>query len=358
MMKLLKMAALAAIAMAAVSMPAAADEAAVARLAGRTLNIIAGFQNTGTGAKVWSVLSPHLSARLPQTQIRLRYNDAGGGIGAINELFAEDGKSLTIGLSVIPEMVFAQAHGAEGVAYDLSKAQWLVGLRRSGHLMAVRKGLTLDIDELRQPGRRLLSADDTVTGSGAILKLMLNAVTGLHVQIVVGFKSSDAFRALVVGDVDIDRLQLTPERAALLEAGEIVSLYVISNSDEFPPQVDRSRTLASVTLPGTPQLVLDYITSMLDLGRAFLAGPNQDPEDVAALRVVLGEMMSDPVVLADLAAQVATIQMVPHETIEKALPTLLLTDPKAKAAVELAHDCGLAMGRGTLERCDFSVLDQ
>jgi tripartite-type tricarboxylate transporter receptor subunit TctC len=355
MMKLLKMA-MAAIAMAAFSMHAAADEAAVARLSGRTLTIIGGFQNTSTGAKVWSVLSPHLSARLPRTQIRFRFNDAGGGIGAINELFAEDGKSLTIGLSVIPEMVFAQAHGTEGVAYDLSKAQWLVGLRRSAHLMAVRKGLTLDIDELR--GRRLLSADDSVTGSGAILKLMLNAVTGLHVQIVVGFKSSESFRALVVGDVDIDRLQLTPERVALLEAGEIVSLYVISNSDEFPPQVDRSRTLASVTLPGTPQLVLDYITSMLDLGRAFLAGPNQDPEDVAALRVVLGEMMSDPVVLADLAAQVATIQMVPHETIEKALPTLLLTDPKAKAAVELAHDCGLAMGRGTLERCDFSVLDQ
>jgi tripartite-type tricarboxylate transporter receptor subunit TctC len=357
MMKLLK-AALVAIAIVALSMPAAADEAALARLAGRTLNIVGTFDNSGTGARLWNVLSPHLSARLPQTQIRFRFNGTAGGISALNELFAEDGRSLSIAFSIIPELAFAQAHAVEGVTYDLSKAQWILGLQRKGQVMAVRKGLSLDVEELRRPGQRLLAPDDSINNSGAILMLMLNAVTGLHAQIVVGFNSADSVRALVVGDVDIRRQQLNPEIFSLLEAGDIVSLYVVSDSDNLPPQVDRSRTLASVTLPGTPPAVLNYITGMVDLGRAFLAAPNQDTEDVAALRVVLGEMMSDPAVIADVTANVAFIEMVPHETVETAMRTLLLIDPKERAAVELAHSCGLAMGRGTLERCDFSALDQ
>jgi tripartite-type tricarboxylate transporter receptor subunit TctC len=357
MIRLLKVA-LAAFATAAISMPAPADEAAVARLAGRTLSIVGTFSNTSTGARLWNVLSPHLSARLPQTRIRFRFNDAGGGISALNDVFAEDGKDLSIALSVLPELAFAQAQGAEGVAFDLSKAQWIIGFERSGHVMAVRRGLSLDMDELRQPGQRLLSPGDSINGSGEILLLMLNAVTGLHAQIVVGFNSADSLRAIVVGDLDIKRQQLNPEAAALLEAGEIVSLYVISDSDQLPSQVDRSRTLESVTLPGTPPAVLTYIRGMLDLGRAFLAAPNQDQEDVAALRVVLGEVMSDPAVVAQIAAEVAPIEMVPHETVEQTIRTMLLTDPKVRAAAELAHSCGLEMGRGTLERCDFSVLEQ
>jgi tripartite-type tricarboxylate transporter receptor subunit TctC len=349
-------AALAAAAIAFAATPAAADEAAAAQLAGRTLNIVGTFENTSSGAKVWSVISPHLSARLPQTQIRFRFNGTAGGMSALNELFAEDGKSLSIALSVIPEVAFAQAHGTEGVAYDLSKAQWIAGIQRKGQIMAARRDLTLDIDELRKPGQRLLSPVDVVTGNSAILMLMLNAVTGVHAQLVVGFSTAEAQRALVVGDVDLRRQMFTPELKALLESGEIISVYVISDTD-FPPQVDRSRTLASVTLPGTPQPVLDYILGMLDLGRAFLAAPNQDPQDVAALRVAIGEVLTDPVVLAELAAQVATVEMVPHETVQTMMQTLLLTDPDAKAAVELAHRCGQEMGRGTLERCDFSVLN-
>lgn len=338
--------------------PVAADDAARARLAGRILNIVGTYENSSSGARYWSVVSPYVQALLPETQIRLRFNGAGGGISAVNELYAEDGKSLSIAISTIPELAFAQTQGAEGVAYDLTKAQWIVGLERPGNFVATRPGLSTDMAVLRQPETRLLSPVDSVTGNGAILMLILNAATGLHAKMVVGFSSAEAQRALVVGDVDLRRLMLTPETTALLETGDLQSLYTISDSDNFPPQVDRTRTLESMTLPGTPSQVIDYVKSMIELGRGVYAAPNQDPEDIAALQSVFAEVMQNPTVLAELATQFAVVRMVPPEEVKRRMDVMLLSAPGAKDAIDRAYSCGMAMGNGTLDACDWSALGQ
>ncbi len=335
--------------------PAVADEAARARLAGRTLDVVAGFDNAASGARLWGILAPALRQLLPETLIRTRFNDAGGGVSAINDMFALPEGNLSITLALMTAAVFAQTSKAEGVAYDLNKAQWIVGLQRDGQLMAAKRDLPLDMDTLRKGDIRLLSAVDVITGNSALITLILNAVTGLHVQLVVGFKTTDALRALVVGDVDVRRQMTTSEVNALLEAGEIKSLYVIGGGG-FSRSVDMSRTLEAVALPGTPQSVIDYVRANAALGRAFLAGPTMAPEDVAALRTVFTELLSDPKVLADVEAQFAGITLVPSDAVEEMMKTLLLVDPAVRAAVDYAHDCGLEMSRNPQASCDFSTV--
>jgi hypothetical protein len=59
-----------------------------------------------------------------------------------------------------------------------------------------------------------------------------------------------------------------------------------------------------------------------------------------------------------VAKQFAIVTPIPYEQVETMMQSMLLSDPKDRAAAEFAHQCGLQMSRGTLARCDFSAMPQ
>ena len=205
---------------------------------------------------------------------------------------------------------------------------------------------------LRRPDQRIIIPANGIDDTQTIIAFMLNAVTGLHGKVVVGFSNSDRLRALVAGDADTYSLSMDKEIVALLESGDLESLYTLAG-DDFPPSVDRSRTLATVALPNAPQPVLDYIVAARALGRSFFAPPGVAAEDVDALRAVFEDAMRDPEFVAKADQQVVPIAIVPGEKVQSEMDLLLLKDDALKAAVKHTYQCGVAMSDGSLDQCDF-----
>lgn len=323
-----------------------------APLEGRTLSVFVGFSNTGGGANFWRVFSTALERHLPGTSVRARFDDTLSGAQVTSELFSQPAESLSVAFVRPPDVAFAQINKREGVSYDLRRANWIAGVEQEAFIMVARKGLALDPAVLREAAEQpVLPVSDMLT-TQATAGVLLNAVTGIPAKIVVGFKNSERLKALLSGDADFFTAAADQELLPLLKSGDVQSLYRIVG-DEFPDEVDTTRTMDSFLVPNAPAPVVDYIKAARGMGRAFLAGPNLSPRDVMALQKAFDAALSDPAFIAEAGAMGVPVKAVPPEILAKGIMLLLPEDAAVKAEIDRAYACGLAMSEGRQRSCSF-----
>lgn len=322
------------------------------RLAGRTLDVMVGFSNTGGGAKFWQAFSTALRRHLPQTAIRAQFNDTGSGAQGASELYKRPAGALAVAFVRPPELVFAQINKRDGADYDLSRVSWIAGVERESFIMAARRGLPLEPEALRTSDKQPILPVSDILATQSTVSVLLNAVTGIPAKIVVGFNNSARLKALLAGDADFYTAAADAELQPLLKSGDLQSLYTIVG-DNFPPEVDKSRTLEGFLVKGAPAPVVDFIKSARGMGRAFFAPPGVAAEDVAALRSVFASVLTDPDFIKEADSQGIPVAAVAWSEIDTGVKHLMPADAAAKAQFDKAYECGLAMSEGKAKTCDF-----
>ena len=322
------------------------------RLEGRTLDVLVGFSNTGDGARFWNLFSGALRRHLPKTVIRARFDDTARGAKGTSDLFSLPEGSLAVGFVRPPDVAFAQARKLEGVDYDLHQAKWIAGVEEESFVMVARRGLPVEPQALRAAGNSLIMPVSDILATHATVGVLLNAVTGIGAKVVVGFGNSARLKSILAGDADFYTAAADQELQPLFESGDVQALYTIVG-EQFPPQVDRSRTLESFLVPGAPQAVVDYIKSARGMGRAFFAPPGVSEEDLKALREAFHAVLIDPEFVAEAASMAVPVAAVEWQLVERQILEILPTDGAKLEQIEHAYACGLAMSEGRLDRCDF-----
>jgi len=321
-------------------------------LAGRTLEVMVGFSNTGGGAKFWQAFSAALRRHLPETSIRAQFNDTASGAQGASELFKLPAGSLAVAFVRPPELVFAQINKRDGIDYDLRKVNWIAGVERESFIMAARRGLPVDPQVLRQSPKQLILPVSDILATQSTVSILLNAVTGIRAKIVVGFNNSARLKALLAGDADFYTAAADAELQPLLKSGDIQSLYTITG-EVFPPEVDQSRTLESFLVKDAPAAVVEFIRSARGMGRAFFAPPGVSAEDVEALRRVFANILADPDFIKEAGGKGIPVAAVEWSEVEKGVAHLMPAGATAKTQLDKAYECGLAMSEGTADRCNF-----
>jgi len=323
-----------------------------APLSGRTLEVMVGFSNTGDGARFWKLFSKALRAHLPNTVIRARFNDTGSGVQGASELFKLPAGSLAVGFVRPPELAFAQLNKRDGVDFDLRQAQWVSGVEQESFIMVARRGLPTDPQALREATDQPILPVSDLLATHATVGVLLNAVTGIRARIVVGFGNSARLKGVLAGDLDLYTAAADAELQPLLKSHDVQSLYTIVGN-EFPAEVDRSRTLETFLVPGAPAAVVDFIKSARGMGRAFFAPPGVSRGDVETLRNVFQAVLASPDFMEEAASQNIPIAAVGWDVIEAGVESLMPDDPALQKQLDHAYKCGLAMSDGSMVRCDF-----
>ncbi len=321
-------------------------------LAGRTLDVMVGFSNTGGGAKFWQAFSNALRRHLPETSIRAQFNDTASGAQGASEFFKLPAGALAVAFVRPPELVFAQINKRDGIDYDLRKVNWIAGVERESFIMAARRELPVDPQILRQSTKQLILPVSDILATQSTVSILLNAVTGIRAKIVVGFNNSARLKALLAGDADFYTAAADAELQPLLKSGDIQSLYTITGQ-AFPPEVDQNRTLESFLVKDAPPSVVDFLRSARGMGRAFFAPPGVSTEDVEALRRVFAEVLGDPVFIKEADSQAIPVAAVEWTEVEQGVSHLMPADAVAKAQLEKAYECGMAMSEAKVEQCKF-----
>lgn len=322
------------------------------QLAGRTLEVMVGFSNTGDGARFWKVFSGALRRHLPETVIRARFNDTASGVQGTSQLFKLPEGSLAVGFVRPPEIAFAQLNKREGVDFDLRAAKWISGVEQESFIMVARRGLPTDPQTLRDTKDRLILPVSDILATQATVGILLNAVTGIGAKIVVGFGNGPRLKAVLAGDADFYTAAADTELQPLLKSGDVQSLYTIVGAN-FPAEVDRSRTLETFLVPGAPPAVVDFIKSARGMGRAFFAPPGVSPKDVDALRETFHAVLVDPLFVEEAARQGVPVAVVKWDRVEADLNHVMPADAASREQLDHAYKCGLAMSDGQIAHCDF-----
>jgi tripartite-type tricarboxylate transporter receptor subunit TctC len=171
---------------------------------GKTVKIVIGF-DSGNTVDTWArIIAPHLAKRLGATVI-ISNQGGGGGLVARNDFYKvvkPDG--LTIMMDPSGAMMPPWLLNAEGVAYDITKFEYLGGLSDSEPAIAVAANSPYtSIEKLQKAGKQIKFAVSGVSSLISIHALNAISVLNLNAMVGAGYKNSAAYLvAMNQGEAD------------------------------------------------------------------------------------------------------------------------------------------------------------
>jgi tripartite-type tricarboxylate transporter receptor subunit TctC len=171
---------------------------------GKTVKIVIGA-DSGNTTDLWArIIAPYLAKRLGATVV-ISNQGGGGGLVARNDMYRlvkPDG--LTIMMDPSGALMPPWLLNGEGVAYDITKLEYLGGLRDSEPAIAVAPNSPYtSVEKLQKAGKQIKFA---VSGVSSLLSIhALNAIEVLNLNAMVGagYKNSAAYAmAMNQGEAD------------------------------------------------------------------------------------------------------------------------------------------------------------
>jgi len=260
---------------------------------GEVIHIVVGY-GAGGGFDLYArFLAEQLGSELDATVV-VDNRPGGGGLVALNNVFAAEPDGLTLALINGPAALFTQLLELEGVRYDLGAAAW-IGCIHSEPVVLLWSTASpfRTLSDARSSVRPVrFGASGKVDGLGNTAALAAEAF-GLDARIIIGYKGSrEAALAAIRGEVDGIVLSASTARR-LAEAGDFNPVVVLARQ--------RSPDLPTVPTPFEiddvlPKSVwwLEYQERTMALGRSLLAPPGVPAERLSVLRDALHQVATDP----------------------------------------------------------------
>lgn len=322
------------------------------QLSGRTIDVMVGFSNSGSGARFWNLFSTHMRRQVPDTRIRAVFKDGPLTASGIEELYQVEAGRLAMGLIRPPELAFAAIANPEANSENLRDASWLLSIENVSFLMAARRGLYVDPIELQTRDTPLLLPVNDPLATATVVSVLLSAVTGIPTRTVVGFGRSERTKALVAGDIDLLTIGLEPSIIALIESGDIKPVYKIVG-DDFSGLDETIPDVSEFVRGDVPEGVVPFIRNARGMGRAFFAPPGVAPEDVIALQELLEAVVTDPEFIQEAQINGVPIAAAYGDILTQQIGSLLPDNEVQRASILKTYECGLEMAQDATYACDF-----
>ncbi|MEL6168562.1 MAG: hypothetical protein AAFR35_07710 [Pseudomonadota bacterium] len=322
------------------------------QLAGRKIDVMVGFSNSGSGARFWNLFSTHMRRQVPDTRIRAVFKDGPLTAEGIKELYGSEAGDLALGLIRPPEVAFTQILTPEAVTENFREANWLLSVENISFVMAAKRDLFEDPASLQAATSPYLLPVNDPLATATVVSVLLSAVTNIPTRTVVGFGRSARTKALVAGDVDLLTLGIEPNIVALIDSGDIKPVYKIVGDDFGGLDPDTPDVTAFVG-DDVPLEVIDFIRAARGMGRAFFAPPGLADEDVAALRDMLEAVVSDPDFLQEAIVNGIPVEAKSGDVLSQQIETLIPKDETARATILSTYECGLAMSQNAGHTCPY-----
>ena len=321
-------------------------------LSGRTIDVMVGFSNSGSGARFWNLFSTHMRRLAPDTRVRAEFKDGPLTAVGLEELYGTEEGDLALGLIRPPELAFTQILTPEVVNVNLRDANWLLSVENISFVMAGKRNLFEDATELQEADEVFVLPVNDPLATATVVSVLLSAATDIPTRTVVGFRRSDRTKALVAGDVDLLTLGVEPSIVALIESGDIVPIYKIVG-DDFTGLNEATPDLSAFVGDDVDAGVVAFIRSARGMGRAFFAPPGVASEDVAAMQELLETVVTDPDFIQEAQLNGVPVAALSGDILTQQIGALVPEGDVARANILATYKCGLAMALDHAHSCDF-----
>ncbi len=311
---------------------------------GRQVSWILSADAGGGYAAYARAFAPYLADHIPgKPNIVIQHLPGGGGLRAMNHLYAaapRDGATIGLVHSSVP---FASLYGIRGAKFDPRPMGWIGSIATSRGVCVAWH--TAQIATWQD----LLDKEFIVGGSGAgsqmeTIPALLNRLFGTRIKVISGYRGGNA-------------IYLAMERGEVQgRCGGLVSSINATRPDWFaagkvtvPIQVALKRNTQFPDVPAIAELARDERTRQIlqlvlapeDMDRPIVAPPGVPPERLAALRAAFHAAMNDPGFVAEAGRQHLDIEEVTGEQVAAIVArTFALSAEVVRAASEAMNLTG------------------
>jgi tripartite-type tricarboxylate transporter receptor subunit TctC len=334
-----------------VSLPVAADPVSDF-YKGRQINLILSTGPGGGYALYARPLARHMGHHIPgDPTIIVQNMEGGGGIRAMNYLYAAAARDGSVIGMVHNTVAFVPLYGVEEAKFDATKVNWLGSMNDEGavcigwHTAAVQS-----FDELFT--KPFIAGSSGPGSDMEIYALAMNRLAGTKIRVINGYKSAtDIYLAMEKGEVDGRcGTAVSGLRAVHPEWFEqnLVRMLV-QTSTEAGPDPSLAETPKIIDRAKSPQerAAWRFIFAPQRIARPVLAPPGVPADRLAALREAMAATMRDPEFLAEMAASHSDVHYLSAETVQQHVAEIYATSPDV---VKLAISATKSDGAPPAER--------
>lgn len=287
-----------------------------AQLKGKTVSFIVPYAPGGGYDTYTRMVAPFLE-KYTGTTIVVKNVPGGGSLVGTNQLYTSPPDGLTIGVLNGVGVITSQVLQQEGVNYDLKKFTWL------GRFVSEPQTFVVKADSRFKTFEDMINSKQqfkiSATGVGAseyVNALALKMAFNLPAEIVTGYDGSkEADLAVIRGEVDATSGSFS-SKWAMIKAGDARALVQIgARRAKELPDVPLATELNVPTQEG--KQTLEFLVSMLEVGRALAGPPGMSPEVTKFWRDAIGKALSDPELLKQAQEQERPIENVSGEEMER-----------------------------------------
>jgi tripartite-type tricarboxylate transporter receptor subunit TctC len=261
--------------------------------AGKTITYIVATKAGGGYDTMGRLVAKYLEKHLVGSNVVVKNVPGAGHLIGAKTIYAANADGLTIG-TFNTGLIYSQLTNQTDSELDLSKMSWIGKAAIESRVLVVSAGSDLrNIDDFKNPNRKIKMA---VSGKGTasdIDTLMLAKAFGLNVQVIPGFEGTEAEMSILRGEID-----------AYVGSGSSLKPFVDNGHGRILLEVggapDSTITQAS-DLAKTEQSksIIGLIEAQSQLAR-LTAGPKGIPEDrLQTLREAYTKALADPELLVE-----------------------------------------------------------
>lgn len=278
------------------SVPAFAQQSPADFYKGKTLTILVGSPPGGGYDLYARMIAPYLAKQLG-AQVIIENRAGGSGLLALNVLSSARPDGLTLMSASAEGAIMSKLTNRPGARWDLQTLNWLARVSEEPKLWFVSKnGKIKNFQDALNAPRLLWSATGPADNISDVVAVLSEA-TGLHSNIVAGYKGSkDMELAVANGEVNAGILTASSV-LPMLQSGDLIPIAVVSRRRwEGLPNVPTIFELTKISPEGA--WWIDFRDRIGEAQRAMVTTPGVPQDRVDFLREKLKEVLTDPALIA------------------------------------------------------------
>lgn len=246
----------------------------------------------------------------------------------------------------------SQVQGDEGVAYDLGSWGWLGRLATETRTLIIGPGADFStLDELRAKPTPSSMSVRSKSSFAYHEAMWLNAMLGLRIKPIPGYKSVEKETALIQGEVMLTVVGYPTDRDIYNQQGVDVILR-LTDGPALPERF-AGRPLLADLIAGQPGFaaVAAFMRASTSMQGWMAAPPGTPTEILAAWRRAFESAATSPDYLDEAGKLGSAVSLVKGAELQRQIGDLVGDIGSLRAQLDAAHRCGEALAEGLSAAC-------
>lgn len=323
-------------------------------LQGRTVTILVGSEVGGNFDLFARSIARHFERQIPGFRVEVKnVPQASGALAA--KLVQEGPSDGTMLITSSSGLLSAQVQGEESVAYDLSSWGWLGKLATETRTLVLGRGADFrSFEELQAKTTPSSMSVRSKTSFAYHEALWLNAILGLRIKPVPGYKASEKESALVQGEVMLTVVGFPTDRDVLDSPG--VDVMMRMTDGPTLPERFRSRPFLHDLVADKPSAlpIAEFMRVSTTTQNWMAAPPGTPPDLLAEYRRAFESAATEPQYLEEAGKLGFAVALTPGAALSEQIGAIFADADSLRGKLASAYECGLALAEGVGGPCQQS----